>query len=156
MDELTNEREQSQACLSYAEREGRRRSQLNYKALEQIPIPEGLEERLSAKINEWELEETRQKAQYRRLLPRSLRYTAIAASVALVFGMSYHYLRQDEPVNLAEQDTYQDPVLAQQEAERALNLLAANLNKGMGHLEKAKALSDKAENTLNKQLKILK
>ena len=42
MDELTNERE------------GRRRSQLNFKALEQIPIPEGLEERLSAKIDEWE------------------------------------------------------------------------------------------------------
>ena len=156
MDELTNEREQSQACLSYAEREGRRRSQLNYKALEQIPIPEGLEERLSAKIDEWEQEETKQKAQYRRLLPRSLRYTAIAASVALVFGIGYHYLQLDEPVNLAEQDTYQDPVLAQQEAERALNLLAANLNKGLGHLEKAKALSDKAENTLNKQLKVLK
>ena len=144
MDELTNERE------------GRRQSQLNYKALEQIPIPEGLEERLSAKIDEWEQEETRHKAQRRRLLPRSLRYTAIAASIALVFGMGYHYLQQDEPVNLAEQDTYQDPILAQQEAERALNLLAANLNKGMGHLEKAKALSDKAENTLNKQLKALK
>ena len=155
MDELTNEREQSQACLNYAEREGRRRSQLNYKALEQIPIPEGLEERLSAKIDEWELEEAKQKAQRRRLLPRSLRYTAIAASIALVFSVGFHYLRQDEPVNLAEQDTYQDPAKAQQEAERALNLLAVNLNKGMGHLEKAKALSDKAENTLNKQLKAL-
>ena len=155
MDELTNEREQSQACLSYAEREGRRRSQLNYKALEQIPIPEGLEERLSAKIDEWELEDAKQKAQRRRLLPISLRYAAIAASVALVFGVGFHYLRQDEPVNLAEQDTYQDPALAQLEAERALNLLAINLNKGMGHLEKAKALSDKAENTLNKQLKAL-
>ena len=139
MDELTN----------------RRRSQLNYKALEQIPIPEGLEERLSAKIDEWEQEEAKQKAQRRRLLPRSLRYTAVAASVALVFGVGFHYLQQDEPTNLAELDTYQDPVKAQQEAERALNLLAANLNKGMGQLEKAKALSDKAENTLNKQLKAL-
>ena len=27
---------------------------LNWKELEQIPIPEGLEERLSAKIDEWE------------------------------------------------------------------------------------------------------
>lgn len=168
MDELTNERE------------GRRRSQLNFKALEQIPIPEGLEERLSAKIDEWEQEEKgrnseshqslledgrvvteldsvkRQKAQRRRLLPSVLRYTAVAASVALVFGVGYHYLRPDEPANLAEQDTYQDPVKAQLEAERALNLLAANLNKGMGHLEKAKSLSDKAENTLNKQLKVLK
>ena len=130
---------------------------LNDKALEQIPIPEGLEERLSAKIDEWEREEKeQQKTRRRRQLPSILRYTAIAASVALVFGVGVHYLRLDEPVNLAEQDTYQDPVLAQQEAERALNLLAANLNKGMGHLEKAKALSDKAENTLNKQLKVLK
>ena len=124
--------------------------------MERIPIPEGLEERLSAKIDEWELEERLQKTQRRRLLPSTLRYTAVAASAALVLGIGYHYLRQDEPVNLAEQDTYQDPLLAQQEAERALNLLAANLNKGMGHLEKAKVLSDKAENTLNKQLKVLK
>ena len=130
--------------------------ELNDKTLKQIPIPEGLEERLSAKIDEWEQEERKQRAQRRRLLPSVVRYTAVAASVALVIGVGYHYLRLDEPVNLAEQDTYQDPVLAQQEAERALNLLAANLNKGMAHLEKAKALSDKAENTLNKQLKVLK
>ena len=167
MDELTNEREQSQACLSYAEQKGRRRNQLNLETLERIPVPEGLEERLSAKIDEWELEEKKQnatphaglwseKTQHRRLLPNALRYMAAAASIALVFGVGYHYMRQEEPVNLAEQDTYQDPVLAQQEAERALTLLAANLNKGMGHLEKAKALSDKTENTLNKQLNALK
>ena len=93
MDELTNERE------------GRRRSQLNYNALERIPIPEGLEERLSAKIDEWEQEERKEKAQRRHLLHSVLRYTAVAASVALVYGVGYHYLRPDEPVNLAEQDT---------------------------------------------------
>lgn len=129
---------------------------LNYEALERIPIPEGLEERLSAKIDEWEQEETKQKAQRRRLLPSALRYMAVAASVALVLGVGLHLMRQDKEVGLAEQDTYQDPVLAQQEAERALNLLAYNLNKGMGHLEKAKALSDKTEKSLNKQLKVLK
>ena len=130
--------------------------ELNYKTLDQIPIPEGLEERLSKKIDEWEQEEKVQKAQRRRLLPKPLRYTAVAASMALVFGMGYHYFGQDEQVNLAEQDTYQDPVKAQQEAERALTLLAANLNKGVGHMEKAKALSDKAEKSFNKQLKVLK
>ena len=130
--------------------------ELDYKALEQIPIPEGLEDRLSAKIDEWDQEEQTQKAKRHYLLPRAMRYTAIAASFALVFGVGYHYLHLEEPVNLAEQDTYQDPVKAQQEAERALNLLAANLNKGMGHLEKAKALSDKAEESLNKQLTALK
>ena len=130
--------------------------ELNLKTLEQIPIPEGLEERLSAKIDEWEQEETKQKAQRRRLLPIALCYMAVAASVALVLGVGLHLMRQDEVTNLAEQDTYQDPMLAQQEAERALNLLAYNLNRGMGQLEKAKALSDKTEKSLNKQLKVLK
>lgn len=128
--------------------------ELNLKALEQIPIPEGLEECLSAKIDEWEQEE--KQARHRIRLPRALCYTAIAASIALVIGVGFHLLRQDEPTNLAEQDTYQDPIKARQEAERALNLLAVNLNKGMSHLEKAKALSDKTEKTVNEQLKVLK
>jgi hypothetical protein len=131
--------------------------ELNFEALEKIPIPEGLEQRLSNKIDEWEQEEKKKKAVTRRLpLPRVLRYTAAAACVALVFGVGYHILSQEKYTNLAEQDTYQDPVVAQQEAERALLLLAANLNKGMGQLEKAKALSDKAENTLNERLKVMK
>lgn len=128
--------------------------ELDYKALEQIPIPEGLEERLSAKIDQWEQEE--QKAQRRRLFPKALRYIAAAASVALVIGVGYNLLNQERDRILAEQDTYQDPIKAQQEAERALTLLAVNLNKGMGHLEKAKALSDKTEKNLYEQLNVLK
>ena len=125
--------------------------ELNMKELERIPIPEGLEERLSKKIDEWEREE-KQTARHIRL-PRALRYTAIAASFALIMGVGFHLLGQDQEVNRAEQDTYQDPVLAQQEAERALNLLALNLNKGMQQLEKAKALSDKTEHTLNERFR---
>ena len=128
--------------------------ELNLKALEQIPIPEGLEERLLAKIDQWEREE--QKARQHAVMPRVLRYAAVAASLALVLGVGLHLMRQDEETNLAEQDTYQDPIKARQEAERALNLLAVNLNKGMSHLEKAKALSDKTEKTVNEQLKVLK
>ena len=127
---------------------------MDIETLEKIPIPDGLEERLSKKIDEWEREE-KQTVRHIRL-PLVVRYAAVAASVAIVFGIGYHYIRQVEHVNIAEQDTYQDPVLAQQEAERALNLLAINLNKGLGHLEKAKELSDRAENSLNKQLKVLK
>lgn len=125
--------------------------ELNLKTLEQIPIPDGLEERLSKKIDEWEAHPqplpeggevfcTPPRGSWRRVL----RYASIAACIALVFGVGYHLLNQDEDTNLAEQDTYQDPVQAQQEAERALTMLAINLNKGMGHLEKAMALSDKA------------
>ena len=147
--------------------------ELNLKTLEQIPIPEGLEERLSAKIDEWEAhpqplpkggESQQKKAQQRRFLPRALRYIAAAAGFALVFGVGLHYLQREElpssregqGVGLAEQDTYQDPVKAQQEAERALNMLAMNLNKGMGHLEKAKALSDKTEQSFYEKLKVMK
>ena len=130
--------------------------ELNLKTLEQIPIPEGLEERLSAKIDEWEKEEKQQEAKHRSLFPKALRYTAAAASVVLVVGVGIHLLSQDKYMDLAEQDTYQDPMQAKMEAERALNLLAMNLNKGMGHLEKAKALSDKTEQTLNEQLNVLK
>ena len=141
--------------------------ELNLKTLEQIPIPEGLEERLSAKIDEW--------GAHPQPLPkggetvaspirRGIRYVAAAACFALVFGVGYHYLQREElpssregqGVGLAEQDTYQDPVKAQQEAERALNMLAMNLNKGMGHLEKAKALSEKTEQSFYEKLNVMK
>lgn len=125
--------------------------ELNLKTLEQIPIPEGLEERLSAKIDEWEREEKKPR---RRI--SVLRYVAAAACFAIVFGVGYHLMNKNENTNLAEQDTYQDPVKAQQEAERALNMLAMNLNKGMGHLEKAKALSDKTELSFYEKLKVMK
>ncbi|UKK51698.1 hypothetical protein L6472_03675 [Prevotella sp. E13-17] len=131
--------------------------QLNWKELEQIPIPEGLSERLSTKIDQWEQQEkSQQRAKRRRLFAHVVRPAAIAASIVLVFGVGFHLLRQDKYQNLAEQDTYQDPIKAQQEAQRALTLLAVNLNRGLGHLEKAKALSDKTEQTLNEQLNTLK
>ena len=130
---------------------------LNWKELEQIPIPEGLEERLEAKIDEWEEREKVkvQSEESKYLFPSYLKVSAIAACIALVFGVGYYFLSQEDPVNLAEQDTYQDPAVAQREAEKALNLLAYNLNKGMGQMEKAKAISDRTEMTLNKQLNVL-
>ena len=136
--------------------------ELNLKTLEQIPIPEGLEERLSAKIDEWGAQQPlpqplpREGSSKSLPLGRLVRYVAAAACFALVFGVGYHLMNQEENTNLAEQDTYQDPVKAQQEAERALNMLAMNLNKGMGHLEKAKALSDKTEQSFYEKLKVMK
>jgi hypothetical protein len=141
--------------------------ELNLKTLEQIPIPEGLEERLSKKIDEW--------GAHPQPLPKGgetfntpprgrWRGVAAAASIVLVCGVGLHFLQREElpssregqGVAFAEQDTYQDPVKAQQEAERALNMLAMNLNKGMGHLERAKALSDKTEKTFYEKLKVMK
>ena len=132
---------------------------LNFEELERIPIPEGLEERLSAKIDEWEKESltpalSKDKGKRRQISfrPRILQYAAVAACIAIVFGLGYQKFGQ----NPAEQDTYQDPMLAKQEAERALNLLAMNLNKGMEELEKVNTINKKAEKTLNEQLNLLK
>ena len=136
--------------------------ELNLKTLEQIPIPEGLEERLSKKIDEWGAKQPlpqplpREGSSKSLPLGRLVRYVAAAACFAIVIGVGYHLMNQEENTNLAEQDTYQDPVKAQQEAERALNMLAMNLNKGMGHLEKAKALSDKTEQSFYEKLKVMK
>ena len=133
--------------------------ELNLKTLEQIPIPERLEERLSAKIDEWEAhpQPLPTGGETSNTPPRGRwRGVAAAACFALVFGVGFHLMNQEENTNLAEQDTYQDPVKAQQEAERALNMLAMNLNKGMGHLEKAKALSEKTEQSFYEKLKVMK
>ena len=46
--------------------------QLNWKELEQIPIPEGLEERLSAKIDEWASEEQGARGKKMAQTPTSL------------------------------------------------------------------------------------
>lgn len=124
--------------------------ELNLETLEQIPVPEGLEERLSARIDEWERKEKKRT----NLLPIALRHAAVAAGIVFVFGIGYHLLNQDNNTNFSEQDTYQNPVQAKQEAVRALNLLATNLNKGMRHLEKVKALGDKTEQSLHKHLNI--
>ena len=141
--------------------------ELNLKTLEQIPIPEGLEERLSKKIDEWGAhpQPLPKGGETSNTPPRGRwRGVAAAACLALVCAVGLHYLQREElpssregqGVAFAEQDTYQDPVKAQQEAERALNMLAMNLNKGMGHLERAKALSDKTEKTFYEKLKVMK
>ncbi|MDE5998483.1 MAG: hypothetical protein K2H04_00155 [Bacteroidaceae bacterium] len=126
---------------------------INLNELEQIPIPEGLEARLSAKIDEWERAERKPR---RIALHAPLRY-AVAAAIALLFIVGYPLLRSAEGGSApTPKDTFHDPLLAQQEAERSLNLLAANINKGMKMLERAQAISDRTEQTLSKQLNILK
>jgi len=102
-------------------------------ALERIPIPEGLEERLEAKIDEWD-EASRTVA----IRPKhnAKKYFALAASFLLVCGIGL-YFALAPTTNKGTTDTYSDPQLACREAERALNLLSANLNKGLTQYEQA-------------------
>ena len=105
---------------------------INIEELERIPIPEGLEERLSAKIDEWE-EASRTVA----IRPKhnAKKYFALAASFILVCGIGLYFALA--PTNKGTIDTYDDPEIASLEAQKALQLLATNLNKGMAQYEKA-------------------
>ena len=122
-------------------------NELNIKELEQIPIPEGLEERLSAKIDEWDAASrtvaTRPKHNARK-------YIALAASFILVCGIGLYFALA--PTNKGTIDTYDDPEIASLEAQKALQLLATNLNKGMAQYEAANEKGRQAEEILYKQL----
>ncbi|MCQ2076311.1 MAG: hypothetical protein MJZ20_04640 [Bacteroidaceae bacterium] len=99
------------------------------KELENIQIPKGLEDRLSMKIDEWERNEKRRSArQWRTVI-------SVAASLLLIAGIGWTFLRPSE--NLGTKDTYSDPQQAYEEANKALELLAVNLNKGFEALNEA-------------------
>lgn len=145
--------------------------QIDLTQLDNIEIPKGLEQRLSAKIDEWdELErkgvtppdsqELADSDTDIRTLPRLQRRPLIAtiaaaACIALVMGIGWHYFGHAESVNLAEQDTFTNPEQAYAEAHKALSLLAYNINQGMSKMEKINKISQQTEQTLNEQLSCL-
>lgn len=120
---------------------------IDIKELERIPIPEGLEERLSAKIDEWDAA-SRTVALHPKHNTR--KYIALAASFILVCGIGLYFALA--PTNKGTIDTYDDPEIASLEAQKALQLLATNLNKGMAQYEAANAKGRQAEEILYKQL----
>ena len=124
------------------------------KDLENIEIPEGLEERLSMKIDQWEMQEKKVVPMIPKKVSRIMTYISAAACFVLLFGVGVTYLNADKSSIKEKDDTYDDPVVAQKEAERALALLAYNLNKGVGQMEKAKAISDRVEITWDKSMNI--
>ncbi|MBR5706867.1 MAG: hypothetical protein IKX55_04770 [Bacteroidaceae bacterium] len=65
---------------------------IDYKELEKIPVPEGLEERLSMQIDMWEKEENSRR-RHSFVLGRILPATGIAAclAVAVTLGIRNHY-----------------------------------------------------------------
>ena len=122
-------------------------NELNIEELERIPIPTGLEERLSAKIDEWD---AASRTVAIRPKHNARKYIALAASFILVCGIGLYFALA--PTNKGTIDTYDDPEIASLEAQKALQLLATNLNKGMAQYEAANAKGRQAEEILYKQL----
>ena len=138
---------------------------LNLKRTGETEVPEGLEERLSMKIDLWAEEENRANSAlganttvlYVSFLARLRPYRniAVAACISIIIGIGslMGILGQE---NNAHKDTFDNPELARIEAEKALYLLAYNMEKGTKHLKQAKDITAHTETSLNNTLKQLK
>ena len=116
--------------------------------LQTSDVPEGLEERLSQRIDQWSVQE-------RRHIPKSLQWTAsIAASLLLLFGAGW-YLQESQP-SAHRQDTCATPEEAYAEAQKALVLFSTALNKGMKQMNVIQKTSERVERNLQGQLNKLK
>lgn len=138
---------------------------LNLKRTGEAEVPEGLEERLSMKIDLWAEEEKRVNSalKSKAVVPtvsflarfRPYRNIAVAACISLIIGIG-SVIGLLSKGNNAHKDTFSDPELARIEAEKALYLLAYNMEKGTKHLKQAKDIAAHTETSLNNTLKQLK
>ena len=109
---------------------------------QEIQVPEGLEQRLSALVDRLEAEEEterlrqqeRMRRQNRRTLSKGGRWATGLAVAAVMAGLAFVALTPRGGGRVIEVN---DPEEARIQTERALNLLASTLNKGVKGMEKA-------------------
>ena len=104
-------------------------------SLEEMPLPPGLEERLSSSICRWEEADTPQvRPKVRRPMVSLMKWsTGIAAALVIAAGAGWYALKaNDRP-----RDTFDNPELAYAEARRALNLFGTAFDRGEKQMEKA-------------------
>lgn len=97
-------------------------------------VPEGLEERLSQSIDRWGKKHRTLRLQW---------IGSIAASLLLLFGAGW-YLQEDTP----RKDTCATPEEAYAEAQRALVMFSAALNKGMKQMDALHETTGRVEKIL--------
>lgn len=112
----------------------------------EIPIPEGLSERLEAHIDALAAGEKKRKL--RRLTHWA---TSAAAVVLLCIGIFFGINKQSSQQQMA--DTFTDPKEAALVAEQALAFMSTQLNKGIGEVENAGQEIEKINQILDKHLK---
>lgn len=146
---LTTEAEEEELRRFFVEGEvpahlmGERELFMQLQASAEIPVPEGLEDRLSVAIDEWAALEERPKhsRMYR------LRWiSGIAASVLMVVAFSWSLY---EP---ARKDTCATPEEAYMEAHDALMQFALALNKGTEQLAMVQSTTQKIEENITEYL----
>ncbi len=99
-----------------------------------MPVIDGLEQRLSRQIDSWNRVE---KTANRHARTIGLRWMAgIAASLLLLFAIGLLVDRQQKQAQYAvQQDTFDDPRDAYAETQKALMMFSKSINKGLNKVE---------------------
>lgn len=118
---------------------------------EKIKVPDGLEARLEALIDNLADAE---KLSKRKAKQMRLWMAGAAASIALFVSIGLHHLPENKsPDTMAQIGTNIDPEIACMEAQKALLLVSLNFNKGLNQLAMVSQELDKSNQILNKTFK---
>lgn len=111
----------------------------------QPPVPDGLEQRLSRQIDQWNIIEKKTERSTRTVVMR--RVIGVAASIALVAGVGFMALQKPDAAQFAnEEETFNDPEAASMKAEKALAKFSHSINKGLEIMDNATNKKTKKRN----------
>ena len=129
---------------------------------EEQDVPDNLEERLLAKVDEWEKEAESQESTavetktVRKIIPfyKSPMLRRIAASVAIIAGLGIYYATsQDNDTQIAyDKDTFTNPDEAYEKSAKALALFSRAIETGEKGEDKAEAQTSNIINKLDKYI----
>lgn len=114
------------------------------KEYEKVNIPEGLEDRLSAKIDAM--------AEERHPFAPAARWISIAAALAIVAVSATLIATHSGGENVRLADTCQTPDEAYAETEKALSMISDAYGKGMKHVEAQASKVGESNATIKKEL----
>lgn len=114
-------------------------------------VPQGLEAKLSNLIDEWDAHEKRvQKVNKPKRVIRLQWMASIAASLLILFSVGMYVC--DSQATSTPEDTCATPEEAYAQAQKALVMLSASLNKGMEEVETVQKTTNKIRENVYQQL----
>jgi hypothetical protein len=115
----------------------------------EIPLPEGLSERLERRIDEHISKSAPSRTNIRKLY---LSIGSVAAAVLLCVSLFFVFQKPSSPIFMANTDMDETEAVAI--AVEALIQVSSKLNEGLSPLEKVSESIDKTNELINKNLKI--
>lgn len=153
----TNEAEEKELKRFFAEEEVPSRLRAEKEIFMQLAahrdpeVPEGLEHKLSCKIDEWDTRERRTLKAKKQIRVLRLQWIGSIAAGLLILLSVGGYLHGNYSAP-APQDTCATPEEAYAQAQKALVMLSGSLNKGMETVEAVQETTGKIQENINEQL----